>query len=178
VLHDPEMRYASPAQLSEKLPTSNRATNRPDLPGFAKFLRERLVRFQMLLRAFVEAGVPVLVGTDTETFGFPGPVDSPRDGSDANRGADAVSGARGGDAQRRCVRRACVGSAEQFGVLAAGMRADIVLLHADPRVDGLTATTVAGTMARGTLVSGIANGGDARFDRGANGAATPDRRTI
>ena len=72
VLNDPEMQFASPAQYSEKIPTSNRATNRSDLVGFAKFLRERRVRFQMFIRALSTAGVPILVGTDTETFGFPG----------------------------------------------------------------------------------------------------------
>ncbi len=149
VLTDPEMRYASPAQYSEKIPTSNRALNRPDLPGFAKFLRERLVRFQMLLRAFDAAGVPILVGTDTETFGFPG--QSAYDEMLQMR----IAGLSPYKALAAATRNAgefvarSVPGAERFGTLAVGMRADIVLLRENPLTRIENASSVAGTMTRG-----------------------------
>jgi imidazolonepropionase-like amidohydrolase len=149
VLHDPEMRYASPAQYSEKLPTSNRATNRRDLPGFAKFLRERRVRFQKLLRAFRDAGVPILVGTDTETFGFPGQsaylemLQLREAGLTPYEVLEAATRSAGEFVTR------VVDRAEHFGMLAPGMRADIVLLRANPLADITSASKVAGTMSRG-----------------------------
>jgi hypothetical protein len=149
VLHDPEMQYASPAQLSEKLPTSNRATNRPNLQGFAEFLRTRLERFRKLLREFNKAGVPILVGTDTETFGFPGQSAQLEMFALADAGLTPYEALRAASTHAGAFVSRVVAPAERFGTLAPGQRADIVLLRGNPLDDLHNIGKVAGVLARG-----------------------------
>ena len=150
VLADPEMRYASPALFSEKIPTSNRG-NRPNPQEFAAFLRERRVRFQAMVRALRAAGVPILLGTDTEVFGFPGQsaqlelrelVEAGLTPYEALAAATRAAG-------EFVAARVRPGMGERFGTIAPGMRADLVLVDGDPLADVANAARVRGVVARG-----------------------------
>ncbi len=153
VLHDPEMAYASPAQLSEKLPTSNRATNRPNLQSFAQFLRTRLDRFKKLVREFERAGVPILVGTDTETFGFPGQSAQLEMFALADAGLSAFEVLRAASKDAGDFVSRAVSPNERFGTLSPGARADVVLLRGDPTRDIRNVGRIAGVVARGRWYS-------------------------
>jgi imidazolonepropionase-like amidohydrolase len=153
VLHDQEMRYASPAQLSEKLPTSNRATNRPNLGEFAAFLRTRLERFKRLMRELQKAGVPLLIGTDTETFGFPGQSAQIEMLTMGESGLTAYEVLRAAAANAGEFVASSGRGSERFGQLLPGMRADVVLLRGDPLVDIRNIREVGGVIARGRYYS-------------------------
>jgi tetratricopeptide (TPR) repeat protein len=149
------MRYASAAQYSEKIPTSNRALNRPNLEAFASFLEQRRQRFRRLSRILADSGVPLLVGTDTEIFGFPGHsaylelLELREAGltpfqvlASATRSAgDLLASSGQATAQ------------ERTGRIAAGYRADLLLLDQNPLEDIRHVRTIRGVMARGRWYS-------------------------
>lgn len=148
VLADPEMRYHSPAGLSEKLPSSNRSI-RSDPAGFEAYLRRQQPRMRRLVRVLQDSGVVVMAGTDTETFGYPGQSLlgeleelrlaglTPFEILSAATRNPGVFISRG------------VPGAEPFGTIAPGQRADLVLLAGNPLQDLQTLREVRGTMAAG-----------------------------
>ena len=148
LLADPEMRFHSPAGLSEKLPSSNRSL-RSDQAGFNAFLTRQLPRMRRLVKALHDAGAPVLVGTDTETFGFPGQslLGDLRElelaGFTPYQALESATRVPG-----EFIRNQLRG-AETFGTITAGSRADLILLDADPLADLANLSRVRGTMARG-----------------------------
>jgi imidazolonepropionase-like amidohydrolase len=148
LLADPEMRFHSPAGLSEKLPTSNRS-QRPNQADFNGYLTRQLPRMRRLVKLLVDAGAPVLPGTDTETFGFPGQslLGDLREMQLAGLTPYQIleSATRlPGEFLAKHLR-----GAERFGTVSAGSRADLVLLEGNPLDDIENLKLVAGTMARG-----------------------------
>jgi len=148
VLADREIRYVSPAAFAEKLPTNNRSV-RPDPQQFAAFLRQRLQEFRNLTRAFSAAGVPLLLGTDTEIFGFAGHsahvelLELVRSGLTPYQALRAATAAPGEFLSRQLPSR------RPSGVLRAGMRADLVLLRKNPLDDVAHARLIDGVVAAG-----------------------------
>ena len=148
VLADPEARYASPALFSEKIPTSNRSI-RPNQQEFANFLRTQRVRFQKFVRALRDAGVPILLGTDTEVFGLPGQSAQMELRELVEAGLspyEALAAATRNAGQFIARHRETV---TRFGTIAPGMRADLVLVDGDPLADVANADKVQGVIARG-----------------------------
>jgi imidazolonepropionase-like amidohydrolase len=148
LLADPEMRYASPAGLSEKLPSSNRS-QRPNQADFNGYLTRQLPRMRRLVKLLRDAGAPVFVGTDTETFGFPGQslLGDLRElrlaGFTPYQVLEAATRVPGEFLATR------VKGEERFGTVTVGSRADLVLLEGNPLADLENLTRVSGTMARG-----------------------------
>ena len=148
LLRDPEMRYHSPAGLSEKLPSSNRS-QRSDQAGFDAFLRRQQPRMRRLVKMLFDAGVPVFGGTDTETFGFPGQ-------SLLGELQELVLAGLTNYQALACVTRlpgafiaSHLRSEQRFGTVTAGSRADLVLLEANPLLDLENLKRVRGVMTRG-----------------------------
>jgi len=148
VLADPEMRFASPALYSERLPLNNRSV-RGDPKEFAEALRKGRALFQKLTRAFADAGVPLLVGTDTEVFGFPGQsalleLHELEDAGLTRYQAMVAATRAAGEYIVKWVH-----PQERFGVIEPGARADLLLLDANP-LDALdNLRKLRGVMARG-----------------------------
>jgi imidazolonepropionase-like amidohydrolase len=149
VLADPEMRFASPALYSERLPLNNRS-ERDDKEGFAAALRKGRTLFQKITKTFSDAGVPLLVGTDTEVFGFPGQsaileMQELRDAGLTPYQVMVAATRAAGEYVTRWVHP----QGERFGVIAPGARADLLLLDGNPleSLDHLRA--LRGVMARG-----------------------------
>ena len=148
LLRDPEMRFHSPAGLSEKLPSSNRSL-RPNQADFNGYLTRQLPRMRRLVKLFREAGAPVFPGTDTETFGFAG------QSLHGDLQELLLAGFTRYQALESATRlpgdfiRKHLSGAERFGTVTAGSRADLVLLDADPMSDLENLKLVRGTMARG-----------------------------
>jgi imidazolonepropionase-like amidohydrolase len=67
-----EMRDVTPAAYHELKASNNRYTNRPDLDEFRERVRQQLAVEKKLVKAFSDAGVPLLLGTDASTVGLPG----------------------------------------------------------------------------------------------------------
>lgn len=72
VLALPEMRDVAPAAYHELKASNNRYTNRGHLDEFRGRLRTQLAVEKKLVKAFSDAGVPLLLGTDASTVGLPG----------------------------------------------------------------------------------------------------------
>ena len=152
----PEMRFASPAALSDKIPSNNRSI-RPDPQGFAALLQSRLVRFRTVTRAMADSGVPLLLGTDTEIFGFAGSSAVSELEELVGAGltpyqalaAGTVNAGRFMARSRRYTEQGGV----PFGAVARGYRADLLLLEADPRRDVRNVTRMRGLVLRGRWLS-------------------------
>jgi hypothetical protein len=146
-LADPEWRFASAAAFSEKLPTSNRSV-RPDPKGFEKRLREGHALFVAITRALSARGVPLLAGTDTEVFGPAGEslhrelAELVAAGLTPFRALEAATAAPGRFAAEHL-------RAAPFGQVAAGHRADLLLLDANPLDDVAALRRVTGVVLRG-----------------------------
>jgi imidazolonepropionase-like amidohydrolase len=148
LLRDPEMRFHSPAGLSEKLPSSNRSL-RPNQADFNGYLTRQLPRMRRLVKLLRDAGVPVFPGTDTETFGFAGQSlhgdlrELLLAGFSPYQALESATRLPGEFIRKH--RR----GAQPFGTVSAGSRADLVLLDANPLADLENLRRVHGTMARG-----------------------------
>lgn len=148
VLADPEMRFASPAAYSEKLPSHNRSI-RPNPVQFLAGAERGLARFHVFTKMLDDAGVPLLLGTDTEFFGFAGQIAHEELREMAAAGLSPykalVTGTRApGEFVALQVR-----GAERFGTVAVRQRADLVLLAANPLESIDNAARIDGVMARG-----------------------------
>ena len=157
LLRDPEMRYHSPAGLSEKLPSSNRS-QRGDQAGFDSFLRRQQPRMRRLVKMLFDAGVPVFGGTDTETFGFPGQ-------SLLGELHELVLAGLTNYQALECVTRlpgqfiaSHLRGEQRFGTVSEGSRADLVLLEANPVRDLDNLARVRGVLTRGRWHSAAAIG--------------------
>ena len=148
LLRDPEMRFHSPAGLSEKLPSSNRSL-RPNQADFNGYLTRQLPRMRRLVKLLRDAGAPVFPGTDTETFGFAG------QSLHGDLHELLLAGFTPYQALESATRlpgdfiRKHLPGAERFGTVTAGSRADLVLLDANPLADLKHLGRIRGTMARG-----------------------------
>ena len=148
LLRDPEMRYHSPAGLSEKLPSSNRS-QRPNQADFNSYLTRQQPRMRRLVKMLFDAGVPVFGGTDTETFGFPGLslIDELHElvlAGLTNYQALTCATRLPGDFVYTHLR-----GEQRFGTVTVGNRADLVLLDANPVTDLENLKRVRGVMTRG-----------------------------
>jgi imidazolonepropionase-like amidohydrolase len=148
VLSDPEMRYASPAAYSEKIPTHNRSV-RPNPEQFRADVERGLARFRVFTKRLSDAGVALMLGTDTEIFGFAGASLHEELRQMVAAGLTPyqalVAGTSGpGGWIARHVRRA-----ERFGRVAVGERADLLLLAANPLDDVNNTDRIDGVMVAG-----------------------------
>lgn len=162
VLALPEMRYVSPAQR-EGWRSQN--AGGPDLPPevVADFLDAR----KRMLRYLVEAGAPLLMGTDSpQLFNVPGFALHRELAVVADAGISNYAVLESGTRNVARYVSEELGHAGDFGVVAEGMRADLVLLEADPLADLDNLNRRAGVMVRGRWVTA------AEIETGLNELAT------
>ncbi len=148
VLADPEMRYASPANFNEKLPSNNRSI-RPNPENFARILRTQQARFRVLTKMLSDAGVPLFLGTDTEIYGLAGQSAQAELGELVASGLSPYRALRAATAAPGAFLQAKTRIKERRGVVVAGARADLVLLAENPLTNIRNADAV-----RGVLVGG------------------------
>ncbi|MEJ7812569.1 MAG: amidohydrolase family protein [Gemmatimonadaceae bacterium] len=147
-LADPEMRYASPAVYSEKLPSHNRSI-RPNPQQFLAGAERGLAMFRPFTKALSDAGVPLLLGTDAEFFGYVGASLHEELRQMVAAGLTPYQALSAGTAAAGDYVAASVRGAERFGRIAVGQRADLVLLGANPLESVANAERIEGVMTRG-----------------------------
>ncbi len=152
VLADPEMRFASPAAYSEKLPSHHRSI-RPNPAQFLAGVERGLARFYVFTRMLSEAGVPLLVGTDAEFFGFAGQVVHEDLRQLVIAGLTPFQALVAGTRAPGAFVAARVRGADRFGTVALGQRADLVLLAGNPLDSIGNASRIEGVMVRGRWLS-------------------------
>lgn len=141
--HRTELQYLNPITRAIWLQGSPYANQPP------AFLTEaqHVVRFnEQLVRAFVEAGVPIVLGTDSTIPGVAGGF-SLHDEMEAlqrigiDRGLILESATRGG--------AEFLGNIADFGTVEPGKRADLLLLDADPLADVANTRRIAAVLIGG-----------------------------
>lgn len=147
-LADSEMRFASPAAYSERLPTHNR-TIRPNPAQFLAGAERGAAVHRHFTKVLTDSGVSLMLGTDTEFFGYVGASlhdelrQMIRSGLTPYQALRAGTAAAG-DWIARDVRRA-----DRFGHVAVGERADLLLLAANPLDDVDNTNRIDGVMVAG-----------------------------
>ena len=148
VLADPEMRFASPAAYSEKIPSHNRSI-RPNPKEFLAGAERGLARFHLFTRALRDARVPMLLGTDTEIFGYAGDVVHEELRQMVVAGLSPYEALVTGTRAAGEFIAANIRDAERFGTVAVGQRAELLLLAGNPLLSVDNAHRIEGVMVRG-----------------------------
>lgn len=141
----PEMRYVHPLTRQQWQANNRYAQTASLLPR-----REAVVRFNpVLLRAFVKAGVPIVVGTDTLVAGV-----IPGFGLHDELEALANAGLPNSLILEAATRLPAqwLGVSDDRGSIAVGRRADLLLLDADPLADVANTRRIAAVIASGRVL--------------------------
>jgi imidazolonepropionase-like amidohydrolase len=143
-LKNPELQYVAPWILKGLQPGSNKYDNRYS-PEVLKQLQTSYAFQQKLIKAFVDAGVPLMTGTDSM---YIGPVGG------FSEHEELEEFVRAGLTPWQALETATVNPAKYFhrenaGTIEVGKIADLVLLDADPLADIRNARQIAGVVLRG-----------------------------
>ncbi len=148
-LSQPEMAYVSPQQRTA---WGNQSAGGANLTGedAELFVAAR----DRMLEILVETGVPLLMGTDSpQLFNVPGFALHRELEKIAEAGIDEYTILESGTRNVGRYVGEVLGLDGDFGTVAPGQRADLVLLEANPLDDVANLTARAGVMVRGTWVS-------------------------
>ncbi len=141
------VRYASAYSRRTWGPDENRYRGFP--PDAVPQLRDLLVLQKDFLRAFHEAGVPLLLGTDSGGDGVPFMI--PGASAHDELPQLVACGLTAEEALAAGTREAArlLGVLDEVGTIEAGKRADLLLVKGDPLADPTNTTLRAGVMVRG-----------------------------
>ena len=148
VLADAEMRFVSAGAFSEKLPSHNRSI-RQNPQQFRAALVGGLANFRKLTKGLSDAGVPLLVGTDTEIFGTAGKSAHEELTEMVGAGLTPYQALVAGTRAAGEFVSTRVRNTERFGTVAVGQRADLLLLGANPLASVENTGRIEGVMVRG-----------------------------
>ena len=138
----PEMRYVD-AKMAEAFADQVRQF---DIPKAGEAAKRYLAIRDKITKALYDGGVPLLAGGDSPQF-FVVPGFSLHRELEAFRKAGIPPY---GVLEAATVNAArCLGAEREFGTVAAGKRADLLLLDSDPRRDLARRESIAGVMTRG-----------------------------
>jgi imidazolonepropionase-like amidohydrolase len=149
MLHSPGMEYLHPRITRTWQPETNEYTTRFDQESVETFLGPGFAFQQKLVKAFTDAGVPVLVGTDASI-----PIVVP--GYSTHQELEELVAAGLTPYQALAAGTSMAQKflgAEDAGTIEAGKRADLVLLDANPLEDIRNSRAIAGAVIRGTMLT-------------------------
>jgi tetratricopeptide (TPR) repeat protein len=134
--------------LSEKLPSHNRSI-RQNPQGFRAALVTGLGQFRRFTKQLSDADVPLLVGTDTEIFGTAGASAHEELTEMVSAGLTPYQALLAGTRRAGEFVASRVRKTEQFGTVAVGQRADLLVLSANPLVSVENTNRIEGVLVRG-----------------------------
>lgn len=142
----PDYRYATPRQRTLWRSQSQEAGTEHDLQASCAMSRRAHQMRLAMLRALHAAGVPLLIGTDA-----PQPFVYPGFSFQEELALHLDAGFTGAEILRMASRDAArfLHLQHEFGAVAPGMRADLLLLDQDPEADFAALRHPAGVMAAG-----------------------------
>jgi tetratricopeptide (TPR) repeat protein len=148
-LRNPNLKYDAPWVQDAFQPEVDRYKN-GFAPQFYPLLRRSLALQRKLVKALSDAGVPLMCGTDASGVG---PV--PGFGVHEELQEFAADGIKPYDALRTATVNPAryFGKSDEFGTIAKGKRADLLLLAANPLADIHNTTQIEGVMVRGRWMS-------------------------
>jgi imidazolonepropionase-like amidohydrolase len=147
----PEMRYVSPLMVrgwtTQKRDRAAADAEQEMTPALsARYLQLR----RRVLKALADEGAPLLMGTDSpQMFNVPGFALHREVALMAEAGVPAYTVLESGTRNVARYAREVLGKPDDFGTVAVGKRADLVLLDADPLADVRHLARRAGVMVRG-----------------------------
>jgi imidazolonepropionase-like amidohydrolase len=149
ILSDPEIRYLGASSYHEWIPENNRygAAIRP--PDFGQRIRTGLSFLGRLTKAFSDAGVPLLLGTDSPVIGFPGEAAHVELEELQASGLTAFEALRAGTSSAGLFLRETVPGGPPIGTVTPGAAADLVLLESNPLANVANARAIIGVMVAG-----------------------------
>jgi hypothetical protein len=150
----PEMRYVSQQQVNAWMNQKRNRDAQDGPQGVTPEHRARYIAFRRAtLKALADAGAPLLMGTDSpQMFNVPGFALHRELGVMQAAGLTPYQILQSGSANVARYARESLGLDGAFGTVAAGQRADLVLLDADPLADVANLARRAGVMVRGRWV--------------------------
>jgi len=145
LLRRPEMRFVPPSTKALWDPDKDFRLKTLTAANFAQLRKGDQVRLR-LTKALHDAGARLLLGTDT-----PNPFVAPGFSIHDELASLVKAGLSPYEALRAGTRDAAefVGQSKELGTVAPGMRADLLLLEADPLLDVANAARRSGVMVRG-----------------------------
>jgi imidazolonepropionase-like amidohydrolase len=150
----PEMRYVSAQQVAAWTRQKRDRARADASDEVTPALAARYVALRRAaLKALADAGAPLLMGTDSpQMFNVPGFALQHELGVMRAAGLTPFQILQSGTANVARYARESLKLDGRFGTVAAGQRADLVLLDADPLADLTNLTRRAGVMVRGRWV--------------------------
>ena len=151
----PEMRYVPQQWVRGWVNQKNQARSSHDEGGVSAQDRERLLEFRRtLIKALADAGALLMLGTDSpQMFNVPGYALHHEVHVLRNAGLTPWQILVSGTANVGRYTREVLGKDGSFGTVAAGQRADLVLLDANPFEDVRNLHRRSGVMVRGRWLS-------------------------
>ena len=146
-LRDPNFKYHAPFLRAQLEPTANTYANRwgpESLPG----LKLNYEFQRLLVKALHDGGVPILAGTDAAWLGVPGfsLIEEVENFQDIGFTPYAALRTATADAAKLLRRE------NDFGTIAVGRRADLILTRENPLVDVRHLRGIAGVMKNGRWI--------------------------
>lgn len=146
----PEARYLPPADFEVYRPANNDYVHRSDPAAFVARNRIMNAFLPVFVKALSDAHANLLVGTDATSLNFPGWAAHVEIRDLVDAGLTPYQALRVATRDAGVFVAECVRPADHFGVIASGMRADVILLSANPLVDIANIDSLQGVEVRGT----------------------------
>lgn len=147
----PEMRYASKPMVDGWVLQKRARLNADAQNGVTPELAAHYLQVRRrVLKALAEEGAPLLMGTDSpQMFNVPGFALHREVALMAEAGVPAYTVLESGTRNVARYAKETMGMADDFGTVAVGQRADLVLLDANPLEDVANLSRRAGVMVKG-----------------------------
>jgi imidazolonepropionase-like amidohydrolase len=145
----PEARYLPPAVFEDYRPANNGYLHRPNLAAFVARNRIMGAFLPVFVKALSDSGANLLVGTDATSLNFPGWAAHVEIRDLVEAGLTPYQALRVATRNAGAFVAEHIRSTDRFGTIAPGMRADLILLTANPLTDMRNIDSLSGVMARG-----------------------------
>lgn len=145
----PEGRYLPPAIFEAYRPANNGYVNRPNIPAFVARLHVMAAFLPRFVKALSDAQVKLLVGTDATSSNFPGWAVHVEIRDLVAAGLTPYQALRAATYNAGAFVAQDVRPADHFGVVAPGMRADLIVLSGNPLTHITNIDSLSGVMVRG-----------------------------
>jgi len=149
VLQLPEARYLPPAMYEDWRPENNGYRHRADPAAFVARVRTQAAFLPVFTKALSDGHVKLLVGTDAAELNFPGYAVHDELHQLTNAGLTPYQALEAATRNAGEFIATRVRSSDRFGMVAPGMRADLILLSANPLGQIAAVDSPVGVMARG-----------------------------
>jgi hypothetical protein len=153
VLHSSESALLSPAAYSQWMPANNRHERNDQTPQQVEQMKQVQQILYKFVRLLSDRHVPLVLGTDAAAYGFPGLSVHQELHELVEAGVSPYEALRSATANAGAFIATNISGAPQFGIVAEGAQADLLLLSANPLENIQNVEQITGVMLRGRWLS-------------------------